>query len=453
MGLSAMPPVFATAAQPRGIPSAGIPPVPVAPLARLFAPLLRPSVVFTLVAGVLTPFTVSLGGEMPVGELALFAAAAWALLIVAISHAWPGGLWRDPVFLGLLGCQALALLAYVASDICRGSAPHDFIRGWARMIFLGIDLAAVAYLVGCSALNFVVLLVGVQLGEVVKAHVQGALFDDYWKFGYAAPVTVAVLLVAGRLGLFASICAAAGLGVVHFHFDFRSLGMLCLLVAALLGVQAFPRTVRAWMAPLGLACALGLVGIIYSHTRSDREGQRSTRSDVERSSMVIAALEAFRDSPLLGHGSWFSRTDVMDNFMIIREERARIAGVGGFAGSNDEEEGVTLHSQLLVTLAEGGLFGAAFFIPFAFALVWALCQQVIVRAWTEFSPVRHYVLTLALFHVFLSPFSGAHRVGVALAAALVVLIHRERAENREESEVEFAASSSPVSTPSAPRFP
>jgi hypothetical protein len=448
-----MPSTFATGAPPRLPRWAVIPPAPVAPLARLFAPLLRPSVVFTLIAGVLTPFTVSLGGEMPIGELALFAAAAWALLIVAISHAWPGGLWRDPVFLGLLGCQAFALVAYVASDLYRGSAPHDFIRGWARMIFLGIDLAAVAYLVGCSALNFVVLLVGVQLGEVFKVHLQGALFDDYWKFGYAAPVTVGVLLIAGRLGLFASVCAAAGLGIVHFYFDFRSLGMLCLVVAAFLGVQAFPRLVRAWIAPLGLAGALVLVGIIYSHTRSDREGQRSTRSDVERSSMVIAALEAFRDSPLLGHGSWFSRTDVMDNFMIIREERARMAGVGGFAGSNEEEEGVTLHSQLLVTLAEGGVFGAAFFIPFAFGLVWALYQQVIVRAWTEFSPVRHYVLVLALFHVFLSPFSGAHRVGIALAAALVVLIHRERTEAREESEADSTVSSVPVSTLSAPRFP
>ena len=130
-----------------------------------------------------------------------------------------------------------------------------------------------------------------------------------------------------------------------------------------------------------------------------------------------------------------------------------MAGVGGFAGSNEEEEGVTLHSQLLVTLAEGGVFGAAFFIPFAFGLVWALYQQVIVRAWTEFSPVRHYVLVLALFHVFLSPFSGAHRVGIALAAALVVLIHRERAEAREESEADSTVSSVPVSTLSAPRFP
>ncbi len=448
-----MPSALATVASPRGIPSAGIPPAPVAPPARLLASVFRPSVLFSLLAGGLTPFTVSLGGEMPVGELALFVAAGWALLIVAISHAWPGGLWRDPVFLGLLGCQALALAAYVVSDLYRASAPHDFIRGWARMIFLGVDLAAVAYLAGCSAFNFVVLFVGIRLGEVFKVFTQGALFDDYWKFGYALPVTVGVLLVAGRLGLIASACAAAGIGVLHFFLDFRSLGMLCLLVAALLAVQTFPRVVRAWIAPVGLACALALVAVVYAHTRSDREGQRSTRSDVERTSMVVAALEAFRDSPLLGHGSWFSRTDVMDNFMIIREERARLAGVGGFAGSNEEEEGVTLHSQLLVTLAEGGLFGAAFFIPFTLGLVWALYQQVIVRDWTPLAALRHFVLTLALFNVFLSPFSGAHRVGIALAAALVVLVHRERVEARSEHGPAPSASAPRLSSLQAPRFP
>ncbi len=420
-----MPSALATALPSRGIPPSGSPPEPVSALASRLAPLLRPSILLSLVAGLLTPFTVSLGGEMPVGELVLFAAAGWAFLIVALSHSWPGTLARDPVFLGLLVCQALALVAYVVSDVCRGSDPHDFIRGWARMVFLAIDLAAVAYLVGCSALNFVVLFVGIQLGEVLKVLHQGALFGDYWKFGYALPVTVGVLLVAGRVGLLASAAAAASLGVLHFLLDFRSLGMLCLVVSALLCVQAFPRAARAWIAPAGLACALLLVGVIYAHTRSDREGQRATRSDVERSSMVLAALEAFRDSPLLGHGSWFSRTDVMDNFMVIREERARLAGVGGFAGSNDEEEGVTLHSQLLVTLAEGGLFGASFFIPYAIGLVWALREQVIVRAWEPLSALRHFVLTLGLFNVFLSPFSGAHRVGIALAAVLVVLVHRE----------------------------
>ena len=413
----------------------GVPPVDEGAGRPLIGLLFRPSAFLALFAGVLTPFTVSLGGEMPLGELLLFIAAAWAVLIVALSHAWPGELWRDPVFLGLMACQAAALAAYVFSDLYRGSDPRDFVRGWARMVFLAIDLAAVAYLVGCSALNFVLLLVGVQLGEVLKAHLEGALFGDFWKFGYALPVTVGALLLAGRFGLVVSGCVAAALGLLHFTLDYRSLGLLCLLVATLVGVQAFPRAIRAWIAPVGLACGLALCVLVYARTRTDHEGQRSTRSDVERSSMMLAALESVRDSPFIGQGSWFSRARVIENFMIIREEKARLAGVGGFLGANQiEDDPLALHSQLLVTLAEGGLFGAAFFIPYVLALVWALHDQVVVRDWTPFSALRHLVLSLALFHAFFSPFSGAHRVGIALATILVVLVRRERVRSRAAPE-------------------
>lgn len=440
-------PVAAANALPHrgGLPVRGIP-SPTS-FTRVLIPCLRPSALLSLAAGTLTPFTISLGGEMPLGELLLFVAAGWALLIAALAHAWPGDLWKSPAFLGFMLCQAAALTAYVASDLVRGSAPHDYIRGWARMVFLAVDLAAVAYLAGCSARNLLLLVVGVQIGEIAKVMFDGALFGDVWKFGYALPVTVAVLLVAGRMGVCASICAGVALGVLHFHLDFRSLGMLCLIVAACVGVQWFPRHLRGWIAPIGLGCGLALGAWVYSQTRNDREGQRSTRSDVERSAMVIAALEAFRESPLIGNGSWFSRTRVMDNFMVIREERAKTAGVGGFAGANEiEDDIIALHSQILVTLAEGGIFGASFFIPYAFALCWALHRQVVGRDWSPAAPIRCFILCVALFHAFLSPFSGAHRVGIAFATILVVLIYRE--ERRDPvNEDEDGADAAPADPP------
>lgn len=434
------------------LPSTSAATIPASGPAREQGALLPPSAVLSLAAGVLTPFTVSLGGELPLGELLLFVAAGWALLIVALAQAWPGPLWRSPLFLALMVGQGLALAAYVVSDLHRGSAPHDYIRGWARMIFLGVDLAAIAYLVGCDARNFLLLLAGVQFGEIAKVHLEGALFGDYWKFGYALPVTVGVMLLSGRGGLALSSGAAAGLGLVHFVLDFRSLGLICLLVAAFLAVQAFSREWRTVLAPLGLACGVALGLAVYTHTRSDREGDRSTRSNVERGAMVVAGLEAFRDSPILGHGSWFSRTHVIDNFMVLREEGAREAGVGGFAGANEiEEDAVALHSQLIVTLAEGGLFGAAFFIHFTLGLLWALHNQIVVRSWHALTPVRVFVLSLALFHVFLSPFSGAHRVGIALAAILVVLVHREHRLARDAGRDADAARPAPPASLFAPR--
>ena len=420
-----MPALTSCALQAPAVSGARFSPWPVAAATSLFA-------------GLLTPFTVSVGGLLPVGELLLFAAAAWALLIPALVRVWPGELWREPLFIALIAAQGIALIAYVVSDLWRDSAPADYLRGWSRMVFLAIDVAAIAYLVGCSAANFVLLVAGVQLGEILKVTLFGALFGDVWKFGYALPVTVGTLLLTGRGGPLLAASVAASLGMLHFILDFRSLGMICLLVGALSVVRLFPRAWLAWIAPLGLATGLLIGGSVYAHTHGNRDSDRSSRSDVERTAMVVAALEAFRDSPWIGNGSWFSRTRVMDNFMILREEGARLAGVGGFAGANEiEEDAVALHSQILVTLAEGGLFGGAFFLLFSAALARALYLEVVVLPWTPLSALGQFLLCLALFNVFLSPFSGAHRVHIALAAVLVVLVVRAGRGERESITTEL----------------
>jgi len=106
------------------------------------------------------------------------------------------------------------------------------------------------------------------------------------------------------------------------------------------------------------AATVAGVAWIYGETET---ATRATRSDIERTAMVTAALEAFESSPLIGHGSWFSNSDVYENFMVLRHEAALREHVGGFASPNQTPDAMALHSQLLVALAEGGLFGGAFF--------------------------------------------------------------------------------------------
>src|SRR5690606_36005338 len=88
-------------------------------------------------------------------------------------------------------------------------------------------------------------------------------------------------------------------------------------------------------------------------------------------------------------------------------------------------------SQILVALAEGGVFGGTFFIVFFGALIWALYDQVLVADWRRESPLRLMVLIFALINILFSPFSGAHRVHIALGVGLVLLIHSERLAARE----------------------
>ncbi len=401
-------------------------------LALAARPALPWSAGISLAVGFFTPFTVSLVGEMPVGECVLMLVAGWLALCILLNRTWPNDGLREPYFWMLLAAQGLAIAAYVVSDFYRDSAQRDMLRGWARMGFLGIDVVVVAFLVGCHPRNFVWMLVGSGLGDAVSALAFGALFGDIWKFGLALPLTNLALLAAPVLGPLAAVGGAMTMGLVNFGMDFRSLGGLCVLVAAVTALQMVPRALRIWVAPLGAAIAISGVFFVYQQTQDGAE-KRATRSDIGRTAMVQAAIEAFQESPLIGHGSWFSNSDVYDNFFLIQIESARIAGVGGFAEANSEPGSVSLHSQILVALAEGGIFGAAFFLVYATGLGWGLWFIVFRRPWDRLAPLYTMSLLLAAWHLFLSPFSGAHRVYIAMATGLVlILVAESRASRRGE---------------------
>ncbi|HTQ32099.1 MAG TPA: O-antigen ligase family protein [Opitutaceae bacterium] len=391
------------------------------------------SALASFLAGALTSFTVSLGGEMPLGEIILALTAGWAVLCVIFNQCWPGPLCRSRLLWTWLAAQLVALCSYVFSDLYRHSFPRDMARGWSRMIFLAVDIFAVAYLFGRSRRNFLWFLSGQCAGDVASAVILGPLFGDLWKFGIGAPLTVLLFWLAPAAGRFAMVVAAGAAGVLHFALDYRSFGGLCLLAGMLILLHMVPRRSRLWLVPLGTAAVAVAVFWTYGHTRSRNE-ERTTRSDVERSAMATAAIEAIESSPLIGHGSWFSNSHVYDNFELIRRETAREAHVGGFPDSSEDPGTTALHSQILVALAEGGLFGGAFFLVFGASLLRALYQTVFVRRWHRLAPLCILLLLSALWNLFFSPFSGAHRVYIAMACGLMLLLHEDRlAANREEA--------------------
>ncbi|HVU33830.1 MAG TPA: O-antigen ligase family protein [Opitutaceae bacterium] len=374
-------------------------------------------------ASFLTAFTLPIIGKMPVGEIPLTAAALWALTTAAVNQAWPGALLRQPLFRRLLVAQGIAFLGYIVSDLYRHSAPHDIERGWGRMVLLAIDILGVAYLFGRSPRNLVVFVVGGALGEVASAWLFGPLFGDMWKFGVGAPLTDLVFLVAPMTGAVGMSLAAAGIGAVHFLLDYRSFGGVCIVAGTVCLLLKVRPVFRLWLAPLFVALAALACLWFFDGTRSRH---RTTRSDIERQAMMTAAFEAVERSPLIGHGSWFSNSDVYDNFMRIRFAMAREAHVGGFADPNKRPDDMALHSQLLVALAEGGLFGGAFFLLFGVELLRALCRLAIVGTWHRLAPLYVLLLLSALWNLCFSPFSGAHRVYIATACGLLLMLRDGR---------------------------
>ncbi len=400
------------------------------------------SAALCFLAGLLTPFTVSLVGEIPLGEIVLMAVVAWVVVCAVFNRALPGPLLRHPLLGKMLLAQLVAFAAYVASDLYRHSSGHDMARGWARMVFLAIDIVALAYLFGRGRRNFLWLLLGGAVGDTLSAWWLGPIFGDMWKFGVGPPLTVLALVLSAYAGALAAAAAAAAMALVHFHFDYRSYGGICLVAGLLTLLQGLPRQLRLWLAPLGTVVAVGGIFFVYSLTQA--EGERATRSNVERSAMIMAAAEAFQESPLIGHGSWFSNSHVYDNFLILRHDGAQEAHVGGFADPNADPGNMTLHSQILVALAEVGIFGGAFFFVFGCGLVWALCRLVFSATCNRLSPLAILVLLSALWNLCFSPFSGAHRVYIAVACGLILMIPRRRARATAETGRPVDDSASPI---------
>jgi hypothetical protein len=380
--------------------------------------LATPFVAFA--AGLLTAFTVTFGGELPLGELVLIAVFAWVAFSSLVTGSIPSELPRTRLFRLLLVGQLVAFAAYVFSDIYRHSSLHDMGRGWARMVFLAVDIVSISYLFGCTRRNLLFLVAGELLGDALHAVAFGALYGDMWKFGLGVPMTYLAFFLASALGRPATIVAAFAMSAVHFIMDFRSYGGICLVAGAATLLTLFPRHIRSWLiVPAVLVVVAGIGAYTYGHRNSH---SRSTRSDLSRTSMIIAATQGFLSNPVIGQGSWFSNSPVFDNFMQIRAESAKAEHVGGFPEATEDPGTVAIHSQILVALAEGGVFGATFFLIFGAALTASIYRLTFVAGGSRFTGIYLLLLLSSLFNWFLSPFSGAHRVYIAVACGLILYL-------------------------------
>ncbi len=369
------------------------------------------------VVGFATPFTIQTLGNFPIAEGILLVAAIASLGIRAIRHRWPAGASGTRVFSILLVLQMVGLVAYIGSDLYRNSAEADYVRGWSRMAFVAIDLIGLAFLIGPSWRRFIVFVASWGLGQAASAIIFGPLFDDWWKFGFAETVTFLALIAVGRAGRLPAAILAVILGLLHIALEFRSLGLECLMVAVALYLIRLPRLWRV----AAIFATLAVIGVALSGLFDERSQKGISKhvSDSERRAMMEVAAESFADSPLIGQGSWFSSTG-----MRRRIEARYIQLSETFNGYTQEQEhDLSVHSQLLTALAEGGLFGGSFFIAYGFLLMWAMAYCL--RTTRPHQPIVLMILIEGLWNLAIAPFSGPARVQIALSAVLALMLWQQ----------------------------
>lgn len=381
-------------------------------------------------SGLLTQFSVNVVGSLPLAEVVLLALAGVLIVMTCVTRRITATFFREPLFWIFIAAQAVALTSYIVSDLYRGTSTNDILRGWSRMVFLTMDIAMLSYLYGADARSFLATQFGGALGGLVAVQVYGAQYDAYWKFGYGGPITFLIFLIVPRFSFCLGLFAIFGIGLIHLVLDFRSFGAVCLLAGVLLCVTRLPRRLRMVTVLPALIAAIAVAFVFYQ-SRGHEESGRGERSNVERTAMLAAAWEGVRESPWIGQGSWFSKSRVMENFLLLRAAGAIEAGVHGYALDNEGKE-IAIHSQILVSVAEGGILGGTFFFVFALALAWGLAYCTLWRASDVNTPVYLLALLLSVWNLLFSPFSGTHRLLIGFSCGLLIILYRE-ARGKEES--------------------
>ncbi|HMD60691.1 MAG TPA: hypothetical protein VKG78_04645 [Opitutaceae bacterium] len=372
-----------------------------------------------VVSGFLCAFTVSFVGQIPVGELVLAMVFLWVLLRSIVNRGWPTRMQQLGWYKALITLVAVMAVGYVASDLYRGTSGENLARGWARVGFLGIDLVAIAYLVDGSWARLQATVFALYVGGSVNAALTGPLFEKWWEFGIGYTVTAFVLFICAGRATVIQVTAALAMAAVSFSQGARSLGGICILVAVLFGL----RHARGIIRPLAFLVAAGaLASLLLTANSVILQNLGKEGSTIERRSMIETAGEAFISSPFIGQGSWFTSSRKM--LAQLEERRERLDPK--FHGySDDQGRQLSIHSQLMVALAEGGILGGSFFIFYGALLLKTL------RSLTR-NPVPHrafvlYLVIAGIWNLCMSPFSGVARTEICLAicACLLAIMQRQ----------------------------
>jgi len=326
------------------------------------------------------------------------------------------------------------LLALVAADLYRRTPFTDYARGWARaLVFLG-DFAGLITL-GYRRPSRLVLLVAGTVVSQLALTVFG-LWPADWKFGYAYPATVALLVLVDSRKPVWSFMTLGILGVVHLLMDYRMFGGICLLTGILSYVKGSHSSrgirPRAVVMAVGAAAVFGFVylsGAGLTGSASDRV-ERRQGSNIERLAGFVVAGEAIRESPIVGHGSWPKSDESVDAWALFQEELGsgrNAEAISRQALMSPEGALIRAHSMILQAWVEAGLVGLVFF-GFSFVIAVIMLVRIITAA----GPNRYLALACffglwALWALVMSPFAGVSRLYTVTSFSLLFVLNRPTA--------------------------
>jgi len=376
------------------------------------------------VCGLASARMVNLVGEIFVGELLIVQFAFLLLMLGRVRQAL-----SLPAFGLFLQMAVVMLLGYMLADIYRDALAAQFLRGWARVILVTLDFAALVIVCAHDKRNLWWFVFGMALGALGQLVIRGVPISSPagWKFGYSAPLVTLLTCMSCIMPMRFSALGFVALGVCNIVMDFRILGAICVAIGAILWIRSADadrftgaRILQLFGIGMLAACILG--GTIMA--TQGEFAKRREQSNAGRSVSLSVAAWAIAESPLIGYGSWPTDTRLVNLYNHAMEQSGQFspneASVGSFSA----------HSQILQVWVEGGLLGVLFWIYYGFWLIRTILYVVLRRPADAYMPVFLFILIYDLWHLFMSAFSGPTRLPIALGVAVICVCAAELREAR-----------------------
>jgi O-antigen ligase len=374
-------------------------------------------------------FSVGLIGSLPVNELLLFPLLPLALLSKGRRAFRPEYVW----FYILTGGW---LLGTIVADSYFSSPLQSRLKGTARVVFFVLNFIALAILINNRPRRMVMFAISIAVVMLFYGMAFWGGFSLMWKFGLSGAVAIAALLISSyyysQRRYWISTFISVALGAINLYYGFRSQLVVHLisgmLILPLFGrKQAFRSGVRrgrgafgvimllvfaggaAYVANLAIKYAAEL-GIFDESLSQKFEGQAKGDYGVLFGGRpeTLVAIQAIRDNPILGHGSY----PVDQKYMELKQDIQYEHGYSDSDTPDDLEDPVIpTHSHLTMAWVESGILGGLCWIYLLFLTFRAILELGNLRH--PLSPVYGYLLVWFMWDILYSPFGSVNRIWAA----------------------------------------
>jgi hypothetical protein len=328
----------------------------------------------------------------------------------------------------------LWLLGTVLGDVFLGVPAANRLKGIARVVFLGLDYMTLAILINRKPNRMVAFALSIAACMIRYFFQFQGDFITKWKFGGSTATTIVALLISCHFFKHRryAICLAisGALAALNLVFAFRSQvgldlvsGVLILPLIATDSRRAMQRPGRVIEAArLVFAVALlGAVGflankaILYAAAHDLFDEGIKEKFEIQASGKLgvlaggrpetLVAIQAIRDSPIIGHGSFAVDPKYYELEQVISYEN-------GYQDSDAvpdlEDPGIPTHSHLTLAWVESGILGGVFWIYALFLILNGILA--LARERPPLTPLYLYLLLNFVWDVLYSPMGSANRI-------------------------------------------